>query len=241
VKNAPVTLPEWENLLRQILLQAPTSTHTDIQLVATVTSTALTLIFRKSTSGIHQRLGEIALAKNDDHELDTLTWLSTSIARSSTLETQMAEIQRRADDQQATIAKLTQQLDELVAAKAAHEGALLEKFCELLNAKKMKIRDQQRLLAGARVDPAIGTSLTHNHHPSRLVSMTGLTRTNSTTPRAVPLLRPQHRPPCSPVSDAQAQSRAQRRPAGRVRGVWLRGNGSRPPRHAGEIGFRRRN
>lgn len=34
----------------------------------------------------------------------------------------------------------------------------MAKFQELLNAKKLKIRDQQRLLAGAKVDPAAGSS-----------------------------------------------------------------------------------
>jgi len=44
------------------------------------------------------------------------------------------------------------QLDDLAAAKAAHEQALLAKFAALVNAKKLKIRDLQRVLATATVD-----------------------------------------------------------------------------------------
>jgi hypothetical protein len=44
-------------------------------------------------------------------------------------------------------------LEDLIAAKATHENELLKKFCDLLNEKKSKIRDQQRLLASAKVDP----------------------------------------------------------------------------------------
>jgi hypothetical protein len=41
----------------------------------------------------------------------------------------------------------------LITAKANHEAGLLGKFRDLLNEKKAKIRDQQRLLATAKVDP----------------------------------------------------------------------------------------
>lgn len=43
---------------------------------------------------------------------------------------------------------------ELVRLKTDNESQLLEKFSLLLNEKKLKIRDQQRLLACSNVDPA---------------------------------------------------------------------------------------
>lgn len=48
--------------------------------------------------------------------------------------------------------KLQEQLKELIAAKEESEIQMLQKFTELLNAKKSKIRDQQRVLATAMVD-----------------------------------------------------------------------------------------
>lgn len=42
---------------------------------------------------------------------------------------------------------------ELVQLKADNDTQLLEKFSLLLNEKKLKIRDQQRLLQGSNVDP----------------------------------------------------------------------------------------
>jgi hypothetical protein len=62
------------------------------------------------------------------------------------LETQLAA-------QTATISTLQSQLDGIVQAKAEHEGLLLHKFAELINSKKVKIREQQRLLGTAQVDP----------------------------------------------------------------------------------------
>ena len=50
--------------------------------------------------------------------------------------------------------RLNESLAELVKLKAEEENSLLEKFSLLLNEKKLKIRDQQRLLASANVDPA---------------------------------------------------------------------------------------
>lgn len=64
----------------------------------------------------------------------------------------MQSLTLKYDEQSQTIHKMNQQLEELIEAKKAHEVALLGKFTELLNNKKMKIRDQKRLLAGARVD-----------------------------------------------------------------------------------------
>jgi len=53
-----------------------------------------------------------------------------------------------------TINKLNGQLEELINAKSEHESQLISKFVQLLNEKKLKIRNQQRLLASARVDPS---------------------------------------------------------------------------------------
>ena len=43
-------------------------------------------------------------------------------------------------------------MEELVKAKADHEEELISKFVLLLNEKKLKIRNQQRLLSTAKVD-----------------------------------------------------------------------------------------
>ncbi len=52
---------------------------------------------------------------------------------------------------------LNAQLEDLIRVKDEHENALLENFTKLLNAKKLKIRDQQRLLARAKIEPDAGT------------------------------------------------------------------------------------
>jgi len=52
------------------------------------------------------------------------------------------------------IKKLEDTLAELTNLKSRNENQMLEKFSLLLNEKKLKIRDQQRLLASSNVDQA---------------------------------------------------------------------------------------
>lgn len=73
--------------------------------------------------------------------------------RSHALETSIQNLTSQLTEQKQTIEKLEQQLEDLIQAKKAQEEELLGKFALLLNEKKLKIREQQRLLAGAKVDP----------------------------------------------------------------------------------------
>jgi hypothetical protein len=63
-------------------------------------------------------------------------------------------LQIKYKEQQETLDKLNEHFKELNKAKADYETELFEKFALLLNEKKLKIRDQQRLLSCATVDPA---------------------------------------------------------------------------------------
>lgn len=77
--------------------------------------------------------------------------------------------------------QLTAQLDELVKVKKEHEDDLLKKFAALLNSKKLKIRDQQRLLAHAKIDPKAGAEVQQTRSkPGRKagISCTGKRKAN---------------------------------------------------------------
>jgi hypothetical protein len=73
------------------------------------------------------------------------------LAREKFQETVVAE-RAKVSDLEARITELRNQLDELTESKKAREAEMLEKFCTLLNEKKVKIREQQRLLSTAQVD-----------------------------------------------------------------------------------------
>lgn len=98
----------------------------------------------------------IPLPEDRNTEIEFFEWTAIAVNAASVARGDARDLQNKCEAQQVTINKLKSQLDDLIQAKQDHEGALLAKFQDLLNAKKLKIRDQQRLLAGAKVDPAAG-------------------------------------------------------------------------------------
>lgn len=135
-----------------------------LELISLVAGDQMTLIVRRNVSGITQRLGEVILPVLDEEEaserVELLDWVTVAVDRANLLENKVEDLSLKHDEQGKAIEKLNQQLEELIEAKREHEASLLEKFQELLNSKKLKIRDQQRILAGAKVDHHMGkTSL----------------------------------------------------------------------------------
>ena len=152
-------LEEWRTILTVALLQerpAPQpETLQGLETVANINKGSVTITIRKNFSGVHSRLGSIQLEQNDAEadNFNLFDWASTAAGTADVLREQIANLQASVGTRQAEVAKLNRQLEDLVKAKREHEGELLKKFAALLNAKKLKIRDQQRLLAGVKVDP----------------------------------------------------------------------------------------
>lgn len=82
------------------------------------------------------------------------------MTRADELEEGLTSLTAKYDAVETTINKLNSQLQELIKIKSEHDDQLIAKFAQLLNEKKLKIRNQQRLLASAKIDPATG-SRTH--------------------------------------------------------------------------------
>lgn len=149
--------------MQSVLLQKPLSSDISatnnlekLEVTANIDDDKLVIIFRKNISGITQRLGEISLRKDEDQEIDSVSWAATAVARSTDLEIEVKDLKNKYDEQGRMIEKLNQQLESLIQAKLEHENSLLEKFRELLNGKKSKIRDLHRALARSKVDPQTG-------------------------------------------------------------------------------------
>lgn len=149
---------QWENVLHSTLLQRrlqglEARTLEKLEVFASLVGDQLSIIFRNNISGITQKLGEIGFKKDESQELDIIGWAGTSVARSNGLDREVQDLSSRYDEQTKKMDKLNNQLEDLIKAKKDHEDSLLKSFSELLNTKKLKIRDQQRLLASAKVDP----------------------------------------------------------------------------------------
>ncbi|KAJ5934645.1 hypothetical protein N7466_004192 [Penicillium verhagenii] len=99
---------------------------------------------------IRQRVQSIT---NDEQEIELFEWSGLAAARVSELEGQVIDLTERHSTAEETVQKLKRQLEELTRAKAQHEAQLVANFVQLLNEKKLKIRNQQRLLASATGNP----------------------------------------------------------------------------------------
>ena len=169
-KNSPIDETEWGHALSAVLLvpndgEKPTQSDTvrNLELNASVSGDQLIVIIRRNISGITQRLGEITLQILDEEEagerVELLDWVTVAVDRTTALQDKIQSLNVKYEEQGDMIQKLNKQLEDLVEAKKEHETLLFEKFQQLLNAKKLKIRDQQRLLAGAKVDPEKGMNI----------------------------------------------------------------------------------
>ncbi|KAI9673558.1 MAG: hypothetical protein M1829_004065 [Trizodia sp. TS-e1964] len=149
---------EWESILSHLLLhKLLQGTERDsikqTELVATTVADAeITISIRKRIGSMIQTLGSLSLPYDDNETIQLFEWTATAAESDSQTQTQVGLLTDRNTAQQVTILSLSRQLEDLVKAKEAHENALLENFRDLLNSKKLKIRDQQRLLAAVKVD-----------------------------------------------------------------------------------------
>ncbi|KAK3315146.1 hypothetical protein B0H66DRAFT_642421 [Apodospora peruviana] len=152
VSNSPCSPDEWESILKAILLNGEPVEGIEAGAEAKARE-SITITVRRRVAGINQRLGTVALTFKEDEEVSLFDWCgAVALEREKFREDLVAETARAAD-LEARVAELRSQLDELTQAKKAREREILEKMCTLINEKKLKIREQQRLLSTAKVDP----------------------------------------------------------------------------------------
>jgi hypothetical protein len=96
-----------------------------------------------------QRLGEISIGIAREAGYNVLDWCATAVdfaaESKSTAKSNISKI----EELERTVADLKQQLDDLITAKVDDETSLLSKFRDLLNEKKVKIREQQKIIASS--------------------------------------------------------------------------------------------
>ncbi|RAK94591.1 hypothetical protein BO79DRAFT_135056 [Aspergillus costaricaensis CBS 115574] len=93
-----------------------------------------------------------ALKQDDEQAIQLFDWSAVAVARADMLEQQLLNLQRHYHEADSTIEQLNKQIEEFISAKRRHEEQLMTNFTQVLNQKKLKIRNQQRLLASAKID-----------------------------------------------------------------------------------------
>ncbi|EPE07437.1 mitotic apparatus protein p62 [Ophiostoma piceae UAMH 11346] len=149
--NAPCTSDEWEGILRFLLLGQGWVDNIDA--TATVKEeSAVTIAVRKRVQNITQHLGTLSLAYDEDEGIELFEWCGEAVDSRAKAQQGLAEATAKQTALQTAVDDLKAQLDEFLTTKDADETIMLEKFCTLLNEKKLKIRVQQRMLAKAADD-----------------------------------------------------------------------------------------
>ncbi|KAI1506197.1 hypothetical protein F5X99DRAFT_404244 [Biscogniauxia marginata] len=152
--NSPCTDEEWERILTSILVDQQPVPDVEVRADIQSDNSSVALSFRKNIQGIIQRLGSIKLIdETDKAEISLFDWCVCAIAARTKVAEDLAAASTNIKSLENSVNELKGQLDELIKAKDENETQVLEKFRDLLNAKKVKIRQQQRLLAAASIDP----------------------------------------------------------------------------------------
>ncbi|CAG8161763.1 unnamed protein product [Penicillium salamii] len=171
---------EWRQILTFFLGQSAQSETpecvTGLEASATISNSdqdkTLNITIRKRVQTITQRIGTLKLQQNDEQSIELLDWAGVSTARADELQLQVSSLASRYSRAEDTIRDLSQQLEELMQAKAQHETQLVANFVQILNEKKLKVRNQQRLLAAATVNPSRMSEI-QAHIPAEPPATTG--------------------------------------------------------------------
>lgn len=155
VKNAPCSADDWERILTRILLDQGHQDHQDhqepvdgVDATATVEEEQrLIITVRRRVQNITQRLGTLTLPYDENEDIELFDWCAEAVDACSQAQARLTQAAADRDKLDRAVDDLRQQLEEFLAAKEDDEKAMLAKFCQLLNEKKVKIRVQQQQLA----------------------------------------------------------------------------------------------
>jgi hypothetical protein len=120
---------------------------------ATASSQALTLTLRLPLGpSLSARLGVLSVPSSDTHDIDTLSWVSTSVLYSQSLLANRDDALRQAHEHKQALERVMTQMQDLVREKEESERKMLAATKALVNAKKVKIRALMRVVeaGGAR-------------------------------------------------------------------------------------------
>ncbi|KAJ5907993.1 hypothetical protein N7495_000675 [Penicillium taxi] len=162
-KNYQGSEDEWAQIVSYILGEPipadQLASISGIEATASITGSGdedreIVLAIRKRVQSITQRLGTLVLKQDDEQAIELFEWTGIAAAKANELQNQVTELADRHNGFEEKIKQLTEQLEELIRVKTEHENQLLANFVQILNEKKLKIRNQQRLLATATADSA---------------------------------------------------------------------------------------
>lgn len=99
-----------------------------------------------------QRLGAINLVCDDSQDIELFDWTTVTADAAESARTESRRFERLCSSHEQTVTGLNNQLQDLIQAKKQQEADLFNKFKQLLNSKKARIRQLMRALSEAEKD-----------------------------------------------------------------------------------------
>ena len=91
----------------------------------------------------------MTLNYTESEEIGLFEWCAAAVDASVGGQKALSESEAQKASLESDVKDYKRQLDELIQAKNDDETVLLQKFRELLNEKKLKIREQQKIISVA--------------------------------------------------------------------------------------------
>ncbi|KAA8647542.1 uncharacterized protein ATNIH1004_006236 [Aspergillus tanneri] len=163
-KNYQGSDEEWPHVVSHVFGQLSESAEhlrlsslSGIEAMASITRSGdqakeLVITVRKRIEGITQRLGSVVLRRNDEQEIQLYDWSAMTVSRADAIEQRCHLLWDRCSAAENMVNQLRNQIEQLVKAKVHHEEQVMANVVHLLNEKKLKIRNQRRLLDSAKLD-----------------------------------------------------------------------------------------
>ncbi|KAI5864187.1 hypothetical protein GGS23DRAFT_563281 [Durotheca rogersii] len=152
--SSPYSDQEWEEILVATLARQQPLAGIETRADVKEDGSSVSLSFRKNILGITQRLGSIPLDEDDKTEVSPFDWCVSAIGARIKAERDLFYATARIETLHESLRDLEAQLNYFIAVKSEDEATLLVNFRDLLNRKKLKIRQQERLLAAINIDPS---------------------------------------------------------------------------------------
>ncbi|KAI5787192.1 hypothetical protein EDC01DRAFT_176906 [Geopyxis carbonaria] len=124
-------------VFRKVLPDDITLTQ-DIQLLATIDTTGLSLVVRKVIGGIKRGVAEIKVPEAEV-EISIFDWAVESCESLELIKDKMQLYESKIDTQTRTIESLKAQLEKLATMKKEHDRLILSQFKKVLDEKRVKI------------------------------------------------------------------------------------------------------
>lgn len=107
------------------------------------------------------------MSHDPDEAIELFEWCGAAVESSTSSKQAAADLAVKSTEANAAVAQLQSQLEDMIKAKCEDETLLLRRFRDLLNEKKIKIREQQQALAALAANP----SMAGQSQPSQAVTV----------------------------------------------------------------------